>query len=84
MFVIDGNRITTAGGTSSIDLMLKIIAQDHGEDLASLTADQLIYSYIRTDQDTQRMSISTRIGVRHPKLSAVIRKMEQNLSLIHI
>ena len=34
VFVIDGNRITTAGGTSSIDLMLKIIAQDHGEDHA--------------------------------------------------
>jgi len=79
VFVIDGNRITTAGGTSSIDLMLKIIAQDHGEDLASLTADQLIYSSIRTDQDTQRLSIPTRIGVRHPKLSAVIRKMEQNI-----
>ena len=79
VFVIDGNRITTAGGTSSIDLMLKIIAQDHGEDLASLTDDQLIYSSIRTDQDTQRLSIPTRIGVRHPKLSAVIRKMEQNI-----
>ena len=79
VFVIDGNRITTAGGTSSIDLMQKIIAQDHGEDLASLTADQLIYSSIRTDQDTQRLSIPTRIGVRHPKLSAVIRKMEQNI-----
>jgi transcriptional regulator GlxA family with amidase domain len=26
--VIDGNRITTAGGTASIDLMLKIIADD--------------------------------------------------------
>ena len=26
--------MTTAGGTSSIDLMLKIIANDHGEDLA--------------------------------------------------
>jgi len=79
VFVIDGNRMTTAGGTSSIDLMLKLIAQDHGEDLASLTADQLIYTSIRTDQDTQRLSIPTRIGVRHPKLSAVIRKMEQNI-----
>ena len=28
VFVIDGNRMTTAGGTSSIDLMLKIIADD--------------------------------------------------------
>ncbi len=79
VFVVDGNRITTAGGTASIDLMLKIIADDHGEDLANAVADQLIYSSIRTDQDTQRLSIPTRIGVRHPKLSRVIQAMEQNI-----
>lgn len=77
VFVIDGNRMSTAGGTSSIDLMLKIIADDHGEDFANTVADQLIYSAIRTDQDTQRLSIPTRIGVRHPKLSQVIQMMEQ-------
>ena len=79
VFVIDGNRMTTAGGTSSIDLMLKIIADDHDEDLANAVADQLIYSSIRTDQDTQRLSVPTRIGVRHPKLSLVIQMMESNI-----
>lgn len=79
VFVVDGNRMTTAGGTASIDLMLKIIADDHGEELANAVADQLIYSSIRTDQDTQRLSIPTRIGVRHPKLSRVIQIMEQNI-----
>ncbi len=79
IFVVDGNRYTTAGGTSSIDLMLKLIADDHGEALASAVADQLIYSSIRTDQDTQRLSVPTRIGVRHPKLSAVIQMMEANI-----
>lgn len=76
VFVVDGNRITTAGGTASIDLMLALIAEHHGEELASSVADQLIYSSIRTDQDTQRLSIPTRIGVRHPKLSRVIQFME--------
>ncbi|OWU77008.1 GlxA family transcriptional regulator [Phaeobacter sp. 22II1-1F12B] len=79
VFVIDGNRMTTAGGTSSIDLMLKLIADEHGEDLANAVADQLIYSSIRTDQDTQRLSVPTRIGVRHPKLSQVIQMMEANI-----
>ncbi|KIC22450.1 GlxA family transcriptional regulator [Leisingera sp. ANG-Vp] len=79
VFVIDGNRVSTAGGTSSIDLMLKLIANDHGEELANAVADQLIYSSIRTDQDTQRLSIPTRIGVRHPKLSMVIQMMEANI-----
>ncbi|MGR3759418.1 GlxA family transcriptional regulator [Roseobacteraceae bacterium NS-SX3] len=79
VFVIDGNRLSTAGGTSSIDLMLKLIASEHGEELANSVADQLIYSSIRTDQDTQRLSIPTRIGVRHPKLSMVIQMMEANI-----
>jgi transcriptional regulator GlxA family with amidase domain len=79
VFVVDGTRMTTAGGTSSIDLMLKIIADDTDEELANAVADQLIYSSIRTDQDTQRLSVPTRIGVRHPKLSQVIQMMEANI-----
>lgn len=79
IFVIDGNRMTTAGGTASIDLMLKIIASDHGEAMANEIADTLIYSSIRTSQDTQRLSVPTRIGVRHPKLSRVIQIMETNI-----
>ena len=79
VFVKDGNRWTTAGGTSSIDLFLQTIADQFGEELANAVADQQIYSAIRTDQDTQRLSIPTRIGVRHPKLSRVIQAMEQNI-----
>lgn len=79
VFVVDGKRVTTAGGTSSIDLMLNLIASDIGEDLANAVADQQIYNSIRTDQDIQRLSTPTRIGVRHPKLSLVIQQMEANI-----
>ncbi|KRS18140.1 GlxA family transcriptional regulator [Roseovarius indicus] len=79
VFVIDGSRMSTAGGTSSIDLMLKIIADEQGDKLANAVADQMIYASIRTDQDTQRLSVPTRIGVRHPKLSQVIQMMEANI-----
>ncbi|WP_319823691.1 GlxA family transcriptional regulator [Thalassovita sp.] len=79
VFVIDGNRFSTAGGTSSIDLMLAFIATDYGEELANAVADQQIYNTIRTDRDAQRLSTPTRIGVRHPKLSQVIQRMEANI-----
>ena len=79
VFVIDGNRLTAAGGTASIDLILTLIADDHGKDLANAVADQLIYTSIRTDRDIQRLSIPTRIGVRHPRLSRVIERMEQSI-----
>ncbi len=79
IFVVDGNRYSSAGGMSSLDLMLNIIASDQGQELANTVADQLIYSSIRTDRDEQRLSIPTRIGVRHPKLSTVIQMMEANI-----
>ena len=79
VFVVDGARVTTAGGTASVDMMLKLIADDHGEALAAAVADQLIYNAIRTGQESPRLSVPTRIGVRHPRLSAVVQRMEQNL-----
>jgi len=59
--------------------MLSLIASQHGPDLANAVADQMIYSSIRSDQDTLRLSTPARIGVRHPKLSLVIKKMEANI-----
>jgi AraC family transcriptional regulator, glycine betaine-responsive activator len=79
IFVIDRDRYTAAGGTASTDLMLKLIARKHGAALANLVADQMIHTSIRSDRDEQRLSIPTRIGVRHPKLATVIQRMEANI-----
>ncbi|MEO0911408.1 MAG: GlxA family transcriptional regulator [Pseudomonadota bacterium] len=79
IYVIDGNRMTSSGGTAPSDLMLKLIADAHGPDLANAVADQMIHTSIRSDKDEQRLSIPTRIGVRHPKLSTVIQMMEGNI-----
>lgn len=79
IYVIDQNRYTAAGGAASTDLMLKLIARRHGADLANMVADQMIHTQIRTDRDEQRLSIPTRIGVRHPKLSTVVHTMEDNI-----
>lgn len=79
VYVLDGSRFSAAGGTAAIDLMLRLIAEDHGEALAADVADQVIHPSIRSDQDTQRLSIPTRIGVRHAKLSQVIERMEANI-----
>ncbi len=79
IYVIDGNRLTASGGTAPTDLILKLIARKHGIDLASTVADLMIHTSIRSDRDEQRMSIPSRIGVRHPKLATVIRMMENNV-----
>ncbi|QPH53363.1 GlxA family transcriptional regulator [Pontivivens ytuae] len=79
IYTIDGNRYSSAGGSASADLMLKLIADTHGQELANKVADQMIYTTIRTDREEQRLSIPTRIGVRHPKLATVIQMMEDNI-----
>jgi transcriptional regulator GlxA family with amidase domain len=79
IYFIDQNRYTAAGGTASADLMLKLIARRHGSGLANLVADQMIHTAIRSDGDEQRLSIPTRIGVRHPKLASVVHRMESGI-----
>jgi transcriptional regulator GlxA family with amidase domain len=79
VYVIDQNRYTAAGGTASADLMLTLIARKHGPEIANLVADQMIHTALRSDRDEQRLSIPTRIGVRHPKLASVIQRMEANV-----
>ncbi|HVL19580.1 MAG TPA: GlxA family transcriptional regulator [Amaricoccus sp.] len=79
VYVIDRDRWTAAGGAASTDLMLKLIALRHGAELANLVADQMIHTSIRSDKDEQRLSIPTRIGVRHPKLATVIHRMEEHI-----
>jgi len=79
IYAIDGKRYTCAGGTSSLDLMLKLMASLRDVDMANWVADQLLHTNIRTERDEQRLSIPTRIGVRHPKLSTVIQMMEANI-----
>lgn len=79
VFVEDGNRLTAAGGTTAIDMMLRQIARDHGSELSSRVADQMIHTSIRSEDDHQRLSIPTRIGARHPRLAQVVARMEANI-----
>jgi len=79
VFVIEGNRYTASGGLAPADLMLRLIADRFDQSVAASVADGMIYTSIRSERDSQRLSIPTRIGVRHPKLSLVIQMMEENL-----
>ncbi len=79
LFEIDRNRFTCSGGTAAIDLMLNVIARQHGHELAAGVADQFMHERIRDHHDHQRMSLPARLGVRHPKLLKVIEMMEDNL-----
>ncbi len=79
LFEIDGNRFTCSGGTAALDMMLSMIASQHGRALALAVSDELIYDHIREHDDHQRRAQRLRLGVSHPKLLALISRMEESL-----
>ncbi len=79
LFEIDRKRVTCAGGTAALDMMLSLIAGEAGYSLAATVADQLIHHRIREGRERQRMELRARLGVAHPKLLAAIQRMEEQL-----
>ena len=79
LFEINNNRITCSGGTASLDMMLYLISQIHGQSIAAQVSDQFIHDRIRDPSDRQRMELRSRLGVSHPKLLTVVGMMEENL-----
>jgi AraC family transcriptional regulator, glycine betaine-responsive activator len=79
LFEIDRNRFTCSGGTAALDMMLNLIGRQHGHELAAAVSEQFIHERIRDEHDHQRMALTARLGVRHPKLIQVIKLMEQHL-----
>ncbi len=79
LFEIDRNRFTCSGGTAALDMMLNMIALQHGQALATAVSEQIIHERIRDRHDHQRMALTARLGIRHPKLIAVVKLMEENL-----
>lgn len=80
LFEISHRRITCAGGTASLDMMLHLIGREHGAELAIQVSEQFVQGRIRNRTDHQRMEIATRYGVHNKKLVQVLGIMESHLS----
>ena len=76
LFEIDGDRFTCSDGTAALDMMLNIIAIDHGGELTASVSDRFIHQRIRTPGDHQRTAEQARLGIKSPKLLAAIMRME--------
>lgn len=79
VFVADEKIITASGGTATADLMLHLIEQAHGRDLALSVADQMVYNAVREATAGQRVSLQSRHGMRNPHLAKAIQKMNDTL-----
>ena len=79
LFAIDRNRMTCSGGEAALDMMLSLIALEHGRALATQVSENFIHERIRDTGDPQRMALRTRLGISHPRLLTVIGLMEDSL-----
>jgi len=79
LYEIDGNLFTCAGGAAALDMMLHIVKQDHGNELASKVAELFIHTSIRGGDEPQRMNVQHRHGIYHPALVDSIELMEANI-----
>lgn len=79
VFEVDRDRYTSAGGTTSIDLMLHIIGEDFGASVANEVANQFHHERIRTNADRQRIGPERDLGGKSAKLQKAVEIMAEHL-----
>lgn len=78
LYELDRNRMTCAGETVGIDMMVAILTERHGRPLAARVAAQLLHGRVR-DAGEPQTPPQIRYSTRDPKLVRMIQIMEQNL-----
>ncbi|WP_250520740.1 MULTISPECIES: GlxA family transcriptional regulator [unclassified Caballeronia] len=79
LFELCDQRITCAGGTATIDLMLDIILRRHGAELAFSISEQFVLGGVRERSDHQRMQVTARYNIHNAKLVLAIELMEHHM-----
>jgi transcriptional regulator GlxA family with amidase domain len=79
LFMIDRDRITSAGGQASMDMMLKLIQERHGNDMVTQISEQFMCERIRSSDDRQRIPLHLALGSNQPKLTEAVTLMEANI-----
>lgn len=76
LYVIDGRRMTCAGGTAGLDLAVELIERDQGRVLADRVGEWFIRTESRRAGRSQRLSLRDRYGVRHDGTLRALAAME--------
>lgn len=80
LFTVNDGLMTASGGTSGIDLMLHVIARDHGSQLASEVTDQMLHYPIRDAATPQRQTLGGRNPETHPVIRDAMMLMQSHIA----
>lgn len=78
LYEMDRQFMTCSGGLSGLDMMLQLVTQQHGLQLAKDVAEQCIHPSIRNAHEHQRMATQTRLSIHHPALIKAIDLMHSH------
>jgi AraC family transcriptional regulator, L-arginine-responsive activator len=79
LFDWDRDRLSACGGLAVLDLLLAVLARDHGAELAGAVSEELVVERIREGGERQRIPLQNRLGSSHPKLTQAVLLMEANI-----
>ncbi|MES2916388.1 MAG: GlxA family transcriptional regulator [Pseudomonadota bacterium] len=80
LYTLDDPVLTCAGGMAGVDLMLRLIADRHGEGMAGEVADQILYQPVRPPTAPQRRSPGPGTDQFSPTLRQAIALIEANIA----
>jgi transcriptional regulator GlxA family with amidase domain len=80
-YVIDGDRVTCAGGVAPLDLMHAMISERMGAHFSRRVSDWYLHTAIAEPGAPQRGSLPERFGTHHPALLTVLEKMEGTIEV---
>ena len=79
LFTVDGPIMTCAGGAAGLDLMLHIVAQQRGEQLAAEIANQVLFHPRRPPESVQRYATGGKQDDVHPDVRAAMILLETRI-----
>lgn len=78
-FETDGRLMTCGGGAASTDMMLSVIASDHGTDFAAMVSDMCLRTVMPGVLPEQRSSLAAQMSSRNPVLIATVNLMNRRI-----
>ncbi|PYF08633.1 AraC family transcriptional regulator with amidase-like domain [Rhodobacter viridis] len=79
MFEIAAKVMTCGGGAASTDMMISLIAQDHGAEFAAMVSEMCLRKVMVGVDAAQRSALSVLIRSRNPGLIAMVARMKAHL-----
>jgi len=80
LYVIGKKLFSCAGGEAGVDMMLALIAEDHGQKLANEVGEMCLHGRHREADVVQKAMYPKSMLTRHPGIAKVIAAMKENIA----